>query len=61
MLLQGDVKESSFCREAVERTVEEFGRLDVLVNNAAFQEHAESIEDITDERFDETLRTNVQV
>ena len=37
----------------------EFGRLDIFVNNAAFQLHAESIEDITDERFDETLRTNV--
>ena len=36
-----------------------FGRLDVLVNNAAFQEHAESLEDLTDERFDATLRTNV--
>ena len=42
-----------------ERRVREFGRLDVLVNNAAFQEHADSLEDITDERFDETLRTNV--
>jgi len=36
-----------------------FGRLDVLVNNAAFQEHAESIEDVTDERLDETFRTNI--
>ena len=36
-----------------------FGRLDVLVNNAAFQEHADSLEDLSEERFDETLRTNV--
>ncbi|HET9645030.1 MAG TPA: SDR family oxidoreductase, partial [Burkholderiaceae bacterium] len=45
--------------DAVERCVKELGRLDILVNNAAFQEHAQSIEDITEERFDETLRTNV--
>jgi NAD(P)-dependent dehydrogenase (short-subunit alcohol dehydrogenase family) len=57
--IPGDVKDAAFCRRAVEETVRKFGRLDVLVNNAAFQEHADSITDITDERFDETLRTNV--
>ena len=59
LLIPGDVKDAAFCREAVERTVREFGRLDIVVNNAAFQEHADSLMDITDERFDETLRTNV--
>jgi NAD(P)-dependent dehydrogenase (short-subunit alcohol dehydrogenase family) len=59
LLMPGNVKDPAFCREAVAQTVAHFGRLDVLVNNAAFQEHAQSIEDITDERFDETLRTNV--
>ena len=59
VLIPGDVKSQAFCHEAVERTVRAFGRLDVLVNNAAFQEHADSIEDITEERFDETLRTNI--
>jgi NAD(P)-dependent dehydrogenase (short-subunit alcohol dehydrogenase family) len=59
LLLQGDVKDSAWCRSAVERTVAEFGRLDVLVNNAAFQEHAASVEDIDDERLQETLDTNV--
>ena len=59
LLIQGDVKDAGFCRRAVESTVREFVRLDVLVNNAAFQEHAQSLEDITDERLDETLRTNV--
>jgi NAD(P)-dependent dehydrogenase (short-subunit alcohol dehydrogenase family) len=49
----------AFCRSAVETTVREFGKLDVLVNNAAFQEHAASLEDITDERLEETLHTNV--
>jgi NAD(P)-dependent dehydrogenase (short-subunit alcohol dehydrogenase family) len=59
LLMPGDVKDAGFCNQAVERTVREFGKLDLLVNNAAFQEHAESLEDITDERFEETLRTNV--
>jgi NAD(P)-dependent dehydrogenase (short-subunit alcohol dehydrogenase family) len=59
LLIAGDVKDSKFCREAVEKTVKQFGRLDVLVNNAAFQLHAGSLEDITDERLDETMRTNI--
>jgi len=58
-VIMGDVKDPAFCKRAVEDVVRVFGRLDVLVNNAAFQEHAQSLEDITDERFDETLRTNV--
>jgi NAD(P)-dependent dehydrogenase (short-subunit alcohol dehydrogenase family) len=59
LLLQGDVKDSKWCDQAVARTVKEFGRLDVLVNNAAFQEHADSVEDIDDRRLHETLDTNV--
>jgi NAD(P)-dependent dehydrogenase (short-subunit alcohol dehydrogenase family) len=59
LLIPGDVKDSGFCREAVERTVRKLGGLDVLVNNAAFQEHAESLEDITDEHLDLTFRTNI--
>jgi NAD(P)-dependent dehydrogenase (short-subunit alcohol dehydrogenase family) len=59
LLIAGDVKDSRFCREAVEKTIEQFDRLDILVNNAAFQLHAESLEDITDERLEETLRTNI--
>lgn len=59
LLLQGDVKDSGFCEKAVRATLEAFGGLDVLVNNAAFQEHARRIEDITDERLDETLQTNI--
>jgi NAD(P)-dependent dehydrogenase (short-subunit alcohol dehydrogenase family) len=59
LLIAGDVKDAAFCRRAVEQTVKEFGRLDVLVNNAAFQEHAASLEELDDERFEETLHTNV--
>ena len=59
LLIAGDVKDSAFCRDAVEQTVKRFGKLDILVNNAAFQEHADSLEDITDERLEETFRTNI--
>lgn len=59
LLLQGDVKDGAWCEQAVLRTMAEFGRLDVLVNNAAFQEHADSIEDIDDRRLQETLDTNI--
>ena len=59
LLIAGDVKDSAFCREAVEKTVAQFHKLDILVNNAAFQLHADAIEDISDERLDQTMRTNV--
>jgi NAD(P)-dependent dehydrogenase (short-subunit alcohol dehydrogenase family) len=59
LLLPGDVRDPGFCRDAVSETVQAFGKLDILVNNAAFQEHASSLQDITDERLDETMRTNV--
>jgi len=57
--IPGDVKNPTFCRDAVRQTIQSFGQLDILVNNAAFQEHANSLEEITDERFDETMRTNI--
>ena len=59
LLLPGDVREAMFCRVAVERAVAEFGKLDILVNNAAFQQHQESPEEITDEQWDRTFRTNI--
>jgi NAD(P)-dependent dehydrogenase (short-subunit alcohol dehydrogenase family) len=59
LLIPGDVKDPVFCRKAVKKVVKTFGRLDVLVNNAAFQQHADSLLDITEERFDETMRTNI--
>ena len=59
ILLPGDVADPEFCKDAVERTVDEFGRLDVLVNNAAFQEHVNSLEELTDEHFDRTIKTNL--
>ena len=58
-LIAGDLKDAAFCKRAVAKTVKVFGELNVLVNNAAFQEHVDSLEELTEERFDETLRTNV--
>lgn len=59
LLLQGDVRDAAWCAQAVERTVSELGGLDILVNNAAFQKHADAIEDIDDERLRETWDTNL--
>jgi NAD(P)-dependent dehydrogenase (short-subunit alcohol dehydrogenase family) len=59
VLIPGDVRDAAFCQRAVEETVQAFGKLDILVNNAAFQLHAASIEDITDERLDLTFKTNI--
>ncbi|RXH53985.1 SDR family oxidoreductase [Granulicella sibirica] len=55
----GDIQQKQFCEELVDATVEEFGRLDILVNNAAFQRTHEFLEDIEEEEFDRTFRTNV--
>ncbi|WP_426104400.1 SDR family oxidoreductase [Massilia sp. TSP1-1-2] len=59
LTVAGDVKDMVFCQDAIDKVVATFGRLDVLVNNAAFQEHAYSLMDLTEERFDETMRTNI--
>jgi NAD(P)-dependent dehydrogenase (short-subunit alcohol dehydrogenase family) len=59
LLLSGDVTDYEFCERAVERVTDELGRLDVLVNNAAFQEHAHSLEDLSLEHFDRTIKTNL--
>lgn len=56
LLVPSDVKDAAFCQGAVQRAVETFGNLDVLVNNAAFQEHATRIEDISEEHFERLPR-----
>ncbi|MCA1588906.1 MAG: SDR family oxidoreductase [Acidobacteria bacterium] len=59
LLISGDVTDAKFCREAVEKSAKELGRLDILVNNAAFQQHQDSIDGISDEQFEKTFRTNI--
>ncbi len=59
IVIAGDVKDSAFCERAVRKAVKAFGRLDILVNNAAFQQHCERIEDLTDRQLQETLQTNI--
>ena len=58
LLIAGDQAEAGFCREAVERTVDRFGRLDILVNNAAVQQSYESLTDIPDDWLERTVRVN---
>jgi len=57
--LSGDVADPQFCKHAVEQTLAQFGKLDILVNNAAFQEHVNELEKLSDEHFDQTLKTNL--
>ena len=59
LLIPGDVKDPTFCNAAVAAVVEAFDGLDILVNNAAFQEHSDSLESLTDEHLQETLQTNI--
>ena len=59
LLISGDVTQPQFCKDAVARTIREFGHLDILVNNAAYQQEQENFEDITEEQFDITFKTNI--
>lgn len=59
ILVPGDLADPSHCRAVIERAVAEFGRIDVLVNNAAFQMSHESIEDIPDDEWDYTFQVNI--
>lgn len=59
LLIPGDVSDPHFCQEAVEQVVNHFDQLDILVNNAAYQEHQESLEKISDQQWEKTFRTNI--
>lgn len=59
LVIAGDIKNQAFCAGLVAKAVSELGRLDILVNNAAFQRTYASIEDITEDEWDETFRTNI--
>jgi NAD(P)-dependent dehydrogenase (short-subunit alcohol dehydrogenase family) len=57
--IAGDVGNEKFCREAVEKTLKEFGRLDILVNNAAEQHEVDDLSELTEKQLERTFRTNV--
>jgi NAD(P)-dependent dehydrogenase (short-subunit alcohol dehydrogenase family) len=59
ILIPGDVADPDYAEHAVRRTVDELGGIDILVNNAAYQQHQKSLLDITDEQLDRTFRTNI--
>jgi NAD(P)-dependent dehydrogenase (short-subunit alcohol dehydrogenase family) len=59
LLLKSDVRHAAECHDVVDRTISEFGKLNVLVNNAAYQLAQQRFEDITEEQFDRTFRTNI--
>lgn len=59
VLMRGDISEESHCQALVERCIDEYGRIDILVNNAAFQATHERIDEISAAEFDFTYRTNV--
>ena len=59
LCIPGDIGDEKFCQESVQKTVQEFGKLDILINNAAEQHPQPSIEDITAEQLERTFRTNI--
>lgn len=58
-IVQGDVAKRDFCKEVMELAIKKYGKIDILVNNAAVQYECTDIKQITDEQFDKTMKTNV--
>jgi NAD(P)-dependent dehydrogenase (short-subunit alcohol dehydrogenase family) len=59
LTIAGDIGSEEFCADIVDRVIKEFGRLDILVNNAAEQHEQDSVEDISSEQLERTFRTNL--
>lgn len=59
ILIPGDIGEETFCNEAINKTIKELGKLDIVVNNAAEQHPQNSIEDITKQQLERTFKTNI--
>ncbi len=57
--LPGDIRDEQHCHDLITKTVDEFGRLDILVNNAAFQSTQDSIQELTSELWDRAFKTNI--
>ena len=59
LLIKGDITDHDFCKEIVRRTIDKFGKIDVLVNNAGVQYQQDTLDSISDEQFDWTMKVNV--
>lgn len=59
LLIPGDLTDPEFCRSVIRQTLKEFGRLDILVNNAAYQQHLGGLEELSEEQWDHTFQTNI--
>lgn len=59
LVITGDVRDPSFCRNAVDQTIDKLGKLSILVNNAAYQQHRKELGDISEEQWDRTFKTNI--
>lgn len=59
LLIPGDIRGEEFCRQSVQQTIDEFGHLDILVNNAAVQYQEPSLDDIDEARLEEVFATNI--
>lgn len=59
MLISGDISDHNFCKNLVNQTLQRFGKIDVLINNAGVQYQQDKLENITDEQFDRTMKVNV--
>lgn len=59
MLISGDISDHNFCKNLVNQTLQRFGKIDVLINNAGVQYQQDKLENITDEQFDKTMKVNV--
>jgi NAD(P)-dependent dehydrogenase (short-subunit alcohol dehydrogenase family) len=59
ILMPGDIKDAKHCRAIIDKAVKELGRIDILVNNAAHQASFKDVEEISDEEWDVTFRTNI--
>jgi NAD(P)-dependent dehydrogenase (short-subunit alcohol dehydrogenase family) len=57
--IAGDLRKSEFSRRAVKQTIAKLGKLDILVNNAAYQQHQETLEEVSEEQWDRTFKTNI--
>ena len=59
MLIKGDIRSHEFCKRIVKETISKFGKIDILINNAGVQYQQDSLEDITDEQLDKTMKVNI--